>query len=58
VRQVELSPNVGQSLWWAAASKPVRIHGQLAGAMGVAGGLSPDDGAVAKKAAAALATEH
>ena len=34
---------------------PVMIHGQLAGAVGVAGGLSPDDGAMAQNAAAALA---
>lgn len=33
---------------------PVMINGQLAGAIGVAGGLSPDDGAFAQKAAAAL----
>lgn len=34
---------------------PVMIHGQLAGAVGVAGGMSPDDGAVAQNAAAAIA---
>jgi glc operon protein GlcG len=33
---------------------PVRINGQLAGAVGVAGGVSSDDGAFAEKAAAAL----
>lgn len=33
---------------------PVVIHGQLAGAVGVAGGLSTDDGVLAEKAAAAL----
>lgn len=33
---------------------PVVISGQLAGAVGVAGGLSPDDNAVAEKTAAAL----
>lgn len=37
---------------------PVRINGQLAGAVGVAGGLSPDDGAVAQKAADALAAHR
>lgn len=34
---------------------PVLIHGQLAGAVGVAGGLSPDDGALAEKISAAIA---
>lgn len=34
---------------------PVVIHGQLAGAVGVAGGLSPDDGALAEQTAAAVA---
>lgn len=33
---------------------PVFIHGQLAGTVGVAGGLSADDGALAEKAATAL----
>lgn len=37
---------------------PVIIKGQLAGAIGVAGGLSPDDGAFAEKAAAALSGTH
>lgn len=37
---------------------PVMIHGQLAGAVGVAGGASPDDGAVAQAAAAALAADR
>lgn len=35
---------------------PVLINGQVAGAVGVAGGLSADDGALAEKAAAAIAT--
>lgn len=35
---------------------PVLIHGQLAGAVGVAGGLSADDGELAERAAAAIAT--
>lgn len=34
---------------------PVVIHGQLAGAVGVAGGASTDDGAYAQKLAGALA---
>lgn len=34
---------------------PVMINGQLAGAVGVAGGASADDGAFAEKVAAALA---
>jgi glc operon protein GlcG len=37
---------------------PVMINGQLAGAIGVAGGLSPDDGAFAQKAAAALSSAN
>lgn len=35
---------------------PVIISGQIAGAVGVAGGLSPDDGAVAEKISAAIAS--
>ncbi|MGY4494437.1 GlcG/HbpS family heme-binding protein [Pseudomonas sp. TE3610] len=35
---------------------PVRIDGQLIGAVGVAGGVSSDDGAFAEKTAAALAS--
>lgn len=35
---------------------PVMINGQIAGAVGVAGGLSPDDGAVAEKISAAIAS--
>lgn len=34
---------------------PVVVNGQLAGAVGVAGGASPDDGALAEKTASALA---
>ncbi|RMR03545.1 hypothetical protein ALP94_03049 [Pseudomonas savastanoi pv. glycinea] len=37
---------------------PVMINGQLAGAIGVAGGLSPDDGAFAQKAAAVLSNAN
>lgn len=33
---------------------PVVINGQIAGAVGVAGGLSPDDGVVAEKGSAVI----
>jgi uncharacterized protein GlcG (DUF336 family) len=37
---------------------PILMDGKLAGAVGVAGGLSPDDGAFAEKTAAAMANHR